>query len=173
MMPQVYQEPLCRRHHSSLWSSAALFRAVSFVLAVVLSFLLAYTTGGFWRKVGQDVSQPAVHYSGDALLILEVRVVGAAAARGAAAHASCMLLVRQQLLWASPHTFALVLRAEHNARSRASLDHLTSLSSSADHQQAVSSCAGGQAVLVPREQLQGTMRLCNSNKLPDWPSQEQ
>jgi hypothetical protein len=68
----VYQEPLCRRHHSSICSSAALFRAVSFILAVVLSFLLAYATGGFWKKVGLEVSQPTVHYSGDGLLILEV-----------------------------------------------------------------------------------------------------
>jgi hypothetical protein len=70
---QVYQEPLCRRHHSSIWSAAAVFRVVSLVLAVVLSFLLAYATDGFWKKVGQDVIQPTVHYSGDGLLILEVR----------------------------------------------------------------------------------------------------
>lgn len=72
MYAQVYQEALCRRHHSSICSSAAVFRAVSFVLAVVLSFLVAYATGGFWKKVGQEVIQPAVHYSGDGLLILEV-----------------------------------------------------------------------------------------------------
>lgn len=68
----MYQETLCRRHYSSILSAAALFRIVSFVLAVVLSFLLAYATGGFWKKVGQDVVQPTVHYSGDGLLILEV-----------------------------------------------------------------------------------------------------
>lgn len=124
-MPQVYQEPLCRRHHSSLWSSAALFRAVSFVLAVVLSFLLAYATGGFWRKIGQDVSQPAVHYSGDALLILEVRVVvGAAAARGAAAHVGCMLLVQEHLVW-DPPLFVPVAarRARRPVKSKFGLPH--------------------------------------------------
>lgn len=68
----MYQEALCRRHYSSILSAAALFRLVSFVLAVVLSFLLAYATGGFWKKVGHEVVQPTVHYSGDGLLILEV-----------------------------------------------------------------------------------------------------
>lgn len=70
---QVYQQPLCRRHHSSILSAAVLFKAVSFILTVVLSFLLAYATGGFWKKTGLDVTQPLVHYSGDSLLILEVR----------------------------------------------------------------------------------------------------
>lgn len=41
--------------------------------AVVLSLLLAYATGGFWPKVAYEVAQPLVHYSGDALLVLEVR----------------------------------------------------------------------------------------------------
>lgn len=75
MCLQVYREPLCRRHYSSIISSAALFRAVSFILAVVLSFLLAYATGGFWKKVGQEVLQPKVHHTGDGLLILEVSVL--------------------------------------------------------------------------------------------------
>lgn len=79
---QVYKEPLCRRHHSSVLSTAALYRAASFILAVVLSFLVAYATGGFWKKTGQAVIQPTVHYSGDGLLILEVRrVVGRAGPR--------------------------------------------------------------------------------------------
>lgn len=73
---QVYQEALCRRHYSSILSAAALFRLVSFVLAVVLSFLLAYATGGFWKKVGHEVVQPTVHYSGDGLLILETSTPG-------------------------------------------------------------------------------------------------
>lgn len=43
------------------------------VLAVVLAFLLAFATGGFWKKISHDVVQPTVHYSGDALMVLEVR----------------------------------------------------------------------------------------------------
>jgi hypothetical protein len=43
------------------------------VLAVVVAFLLAFATGGFWRKISHDVVQPTVHYSGDALMVLEVR----------------------------------------------------------------------------------------------------
>lgn len=69
----MYQQPLCKRHHSGLLSAAALFRVAAWGGAVVLSFLLAYSTGGFWPKVGQEVAQPLVHYSGDALLVLEVR----------------------------------------------------------------------------------------------------
>lgn len=48
-------------------------RVACLLAAVVLSFLLAYATGGFWRKVVHDVAQPTVHYSGDGLMILEVR----------------------------------------------------------------------------------------------------
>jgi hypothetical protein len=70
---QVYQEPLCRRHYASIASTAAGFRVVIRVLAVVLAFLLAFATGGFWRKISHDVVQPTVHYSGDALMVLEVR----------------------------------------------------------------------------------------------------
>jgi hypothetical protein len=72
----VYQEPLCRRHFGSVLSAAALFRVGTFVAAVVLSFMMAFATGGFWKKVSHDVSQPLVHYSGDALLILESTVPG-------------------------------------------------------------------------------------------------
>jgi hypothetical protein len=69
----VYRQPLCRRHFASVVSPAALVRVACLLAAVVLSFLLAYATGGFWRKVVHDVAQPTVHYSGDGLMILEVR----------------------------------------------------------------------------------------------------
>jgi hypothetical protein len=70
---QVYHEPLCRRHYASFASTAAGFRLFIRVLVVVLAFLLAFATGGFWKKISHDVVQPTVHYSGDALMVLEVR----------------------------------------------------------------------------------------------------
>lgn len=73
---QVYQEPLCKRHYASLASPAAAFRVLACVLAVVISFLLAFATGGFWKKINHEVVQPTVHYTGDALMILEVRSEG-------------------------------------------------------------------------------------------------
>jgi hypothetical protein len=69
---QVYQEPLCRRHYASFASTAAGFRVFLRVLVVVLALLLAFATGGFWKKISHDVVQPTVHYSGDALMVLEV-----------------------------------------------------------------------------------------------------
>ncbi|WIA35027.1 hypothetical protein OEZ86_003518 [Tetradesmus obliquus] len=70
-MVQVYHEPLCRRHYASFASLAAAFPGLIRVLAVVLAFLLAFATGGFWKKISHDVVQPTVHYSGDALMVLE------------------------------------------------------------------------------------------------------
>jgi hypothetical protein len=69
---QVYSEPLCRRHYSSLLSTPALFRVLAHAGAIALAFLTAYATGGFWVKIGSTVEQPLVHYSGDALAIFEV-----------------------------------------------------------------------------------------------------
>ncbi len=69
---QVFWEPLCRRHYSSIFSVAYIFRVLLFCSAVVLAFVIAYGTGGFWPKVRTELEQPTVHYSGDALAILEV-----------------------------------------------------------------------------------------------------
>eukprot|EP00877_Chromochloris_zofingiensis_P012890 jgi/Chrzof1/7855/Cz02g38290.t1 len=75
-MVQVYQEPICRRQYNGILSAALIFRVVLFIASVVLSFLIAYGTGGFWKKIGVDVEQPTVHYSGDGLAILEGSQVG-------------------------------------------------------------------------------------------------
>jgi Transmembrane protein 231 len=69
---QVYSEPICRRHHARLISGASAYRAASWIAAVVLSLLLTYAAGGFWIRARLDLRQPEVHYSGDALLVLEV-----------------------------------------------------------------------------------------------------
>eukprot|EP00879_Flechtneria_rotunda_P010982 GHRR01011475.1.p1 GENE.GHRR01011475.1~~GHRR01011475.1.p1 ORF type:complete len:315 (+),score=105.62 GHRR01011475.1:284-1228(+) len=75
-MVQVYQEPICRRHYACIASAAVTFRVTAVVAAVILSFLLAFSTGGFWQKLGHEVVQPVVHYSGDALMILESQTPG-------------------------------------------------------------------------------------------------
>lgn len=45
---------------------------------IVVSFVIAYATGNFWYKTGTDLIQPSVHYTGDALLILEARTTSVA-----------------------------------------------------------------------------------------------
>jgi hypothetical protein len=74
---QIYQEPLCRRHHAALLSEATCFRALIFAIAVILSLVVAYNTGGFWLKTGTSIEQPTVHYTWDALLLLEVGALAA------------------------------------------------------------------------------------------------
>lgn len=71
-MPQVYQEPLCRRHFASVVSEAWCFRAFVFIATIILSLVIAYNTGGFWLKTSTSIEQPTVHYTWDALLLLEV-----------------------------------------------------------------------------------------------------
>ncbi|KAF8056360.1 TMEM231 [Scenedesmus sp. PABB004] len=57
-------------------SAAAAFRVGARAAAVVVAFLVAFSTGGFWVKVRHEVAQPTVHYSGDALLVLESLMPG-------------------------------------------------------------------------------------------------
>jgi hypothetical protein len=144
---QVYREPLCRRHYSSILSSAALFRAISFILAVVLSFLLAYATGGFWKKVGSEVIQPKVHYSGDGLLILEVSDSLSCGNHSSVLQRQDTPSIKQQHLYCNINQPTTSLhcsfRAEYCSWPRAGVDHLTCASSGAHKQQAVGSCTGG------------------------------
>ena len=69
---QVYQEPVCRRHYSGLFSLPLCLRVVVLVGSIVLAFLLAFATGGFWRKASWEMEQPTVHYSGDGIAVFEV-----------------------------------------------------------------------------------------------------
>lgn len=71
-LPQVYTEPLGRRHYASWFSLAVLFRVGLFLINVGVSLVVAYSTGGFWVKLRPTVAQPTVHYTGDALLLFEV-----------------------------------------------------------------------------------------------------
>ena len=70
---QVYAEPLRRRHYASAWASAAAwYRFLGIVGAIVLSYIIAYSTGAFWSKYAFYYEQPAVRFTHDALLVVEV-----------------------------------------------------------------------------------------------------
>ena len=72
-MVQVYQEPLCRRHYAGLVSAPLCLRLAVLLCSVVLAFLLAYATGGFWPKTSWELEQARVHYTGDGIAVFEVR----------------------------------------------------------------------------------------------------
>jgi hypothetical protein len=54
-------------------SASACLRAAVLLGAIALSLLVAFATGGFWRKAEWDLLQPVVKYTGDGLAIFEVR----------------------------------------------------------------------------------------------------
>lgn len=73
---QVYREPFYRRYYAPWYSWAAVFRFLLYAGIIVLSFVIAYATGNFWYKTNTDLITPTVHYSGDALLVLEGATAG-------------------------------------------------------------------------------------------------
>lgn len=70
--PQVYAEPLCRRHYSGLLSIAVLFRLVLVFGSIAIAIVVAFATGGFWVKLKPTVGQPTVQYTNQALLVFQV-----------------------------------------------------------------------------------------------------
>lgn len=70
-MVQIYREPLVKRHYAGLFSEVVLFRLVLYLGALTLGLVIAFACGGFWIKYTNDLLQATVHYSGDALLLLE------------------------------------------------------------------------------------------------------
>lgn len=99
---QVYAEPLSRRHFAGAASPAAALRGGLLVGSVVLSFLLAYATGGFWPKTAWELEQPLVHYSGDGLAVFEVG--------GSAVHRAAERLGWATQLWAGCTACAVASR---------------------------------------------------------------
>ena len=73
-MVQVYTEPLYRRHFSSLLGWPVLVRVGLLCIAIAVSLVVAYATGGFWIKITPTLAQATVHYTGDALIVIEVRL---------------------------------------------------------------------------------------------------
>lgn len=69
---QVYTEPLCRRHYSSLFGEAVICRLSILAISIAMSLVVSYSTGGFWVKLKPDITQASVHYTYDAILVFEV-----------------------------------------------------------------------------------------------------
>lgn len=72
----MYSEPLARRHYAPVWGSAWGFRAAVLALAVLLSAVLSYSSGGFWLMRKQHYTQPDVRFEHDAILVLEGAAAG-------------------------------------------------------------------------------------------------
>ncbi|MEW5302683.1 MAG: hypothetical protein WDW36_005441 [Sanguina aurantia] len=75
-MVQVYTEPLCRRHYSSLFGEAVICRLSILAISIALSLVVSYSTGGFWVKLKPDITQASVHYTYDAILVFEGNDIG-------------------------------------------------------------------------------------------------
>ena len=71
--PQIYLEPIGVRHYARWLSSAVFLRTIGILGAIVLSFTLAYTSGGIWLKAKTLYEQPGVTFNYGMLVILEVR----------------------------------------------------------------------------------------------------
>ena len=110
-MVQVYTEPLYRRHFSSILGVPVFFRIGLLCAAIAVSLVVAYATGGFWVKITPTLDQATVHYSGDSLIVVEVR---------------CMA---ERCLWDQAFPFEPCKRlswapAGSNGRSRACMEHV-------------------------------------------------
>jgi hypothetical protein len=70
---QVFTAPLYRRHYAPIFSEAFFLRAFMHIGIIALALVIAYTTGGFWAKLKPDYGQATCHYTGDALMLMEVR----------------------------------------------------------------------------------------------------
>mmetsp|Transcript_7882 Transcript_7882/g.15352 ORF Transcript_7882/g.15352 Transcript_7882/m.15352 type:complete len:315 (-) Transcript_7882:171-1115(-) len=75
-MVQVYKDPICRRYFSPILGFPFIARVVLHLGAIALSLVIAYATGGFWNKIRLQPIQATVHYTNDALIILEGSSVG-------------------------------------------------------------------------------------------------
>ncbi len=71
---QVYSEPLCRRHHCAWFSEALLLRVLLPLIAIAVSLVVSFATGGFWVKIKPAQSQPEVHFTYDAIFMFQVRI---------------------------------------------------------------------------------------------------
>mmetsp|Transcript_16546 Transcript_16546/g.40497 ORF Transcript_16546/g.40497 Transcript_16546/m.40497 type:complete len:315 (-) Transcript_16546:168-1112(-) len=75
-MPQVYEEPISRRHYAPYFSVAFLYRPLCIVTSLILAFVIALTTGGLWVKTHSYVTQPHVRFKYDMVLVLETATPG-------------------------------------------------------------------------------------------------
>ena len=114
-MVQVYTEPLYRRHFTSLLGWPVLLRIFLLLGAIAVSLVVAYATGGFWVKISPTLSQPLVHYTGDALIVVEVSPLSGCNMQGMLWHRSgspqksVMLRYQgatagQEMVWSTSYT---------------------------------------------------------------------
>ena len=71
--PQVYAEPYVKRHYAGRCSAAWCLPFFGVVVAVIISFVLALSTGELWIKEHTFSAQPDVKFTYEVLLVLEVR----------------------------------------------------------------------------------------------------
>lgn len=75
-MPEVYTEPIARRHFAPRMSAASAFRPLGVAVSLVVAWVVAYSTGDLWLKINSYHEQPEVRFTYDALLILEGAAAG-------------------------------------------------------------------------------------------------
>lgn len=71
---QVYKEPFAKRHYAGWFSTAVFYRLVAPILAIIVSFVVALTTGDMWVKNNVYLEQPSVKFGYDLVLVLEVKL---------------------------------------------------------------------------------------------------
>uniref|UniRef100_A0A6U1ERU7 Transmembrane protein 231 n=1 Tax=Tetraselmis chuii TaxID=63592 RepID=A0A6U1ERU7_9CHLO len=75
-MVQIYQEKLVLRHYAHLLSIASWLRLLGLLGALVLSYTIAFTTGGFWLKTNTVYEQPRVSFGYGMIVVLEGAMPG-------------------------------------------------------------------------------------------------
>lgn len=75
-MVQVYAEPYAKRHYASFFSAAFAYRVFVPCLAVIVSFVIALSTGDMWIKNNVYLEQPDVRFGYDLVLVLETSQPG-------------------------------------------------------------------------------------------------
>lgn len=70
-MVVVFREPLYKNYSNSIFSFAFFFRVIVIIGIIVIPFVLAYVTRGFWEKEGVYGEQPKVAFKHSIILIAE------------------------------------------------------------------------------------------------------
>lgn len=98
---QVYKEPYAKRHYAGLFSTAVFYRLVAWILAIIVSFVVALTTGDMWIKNNVFLEQPSVRFGYDLVLILEVSPSRHFSSSHQAKHLTVWSALNGCLLWAT------------------------------------------------------------------------
>jgi transmembrane protein 231 len=75
-MVQVYEEPYAKRHYASRFSPAYCFPCCSSLIFIIVSFVIAFSTGQLWIKSHTYLHQPDVKFTYEILVVLETNVPG-------------------------------------------------------------------------------------------------